>query len=112
MAWDEIYGRKQLKLFLDDVRDKPVQYDIAVKTVHEAKAYIITGKVVAISFDHDLGTEETGYDLAKFIEEQAYHGNIKRISWNIHSANPVGAANIRAAMKNADKYWDKHEENP
>lgn len=108
-----MYERKQMRLWLDDVREKPgLRYDTHVKTVHEAKGYIMSGKVVAISFDHDLGTEETGYDLAKWIEEQAYHGKVQRISWDIHSANPVGAANIRAAMKNADKYWDKHEENP
>lgn len=99
-----------IKIWLDDIREMPItHFNVHAKTVHDAMMYIRTGEVAAISFDHDLGTEETGYDLAKFVEKLAYNNEIPRISWNVHSQNPVGAANIRAAMKKADQYWEGHE---
>lgn len=47
-----------------------------------------------ISFDHDLGEERTGYDLAKFIVEY----EIKIGGFDIHSMNPVGAFNIKQLL--------------
>ena len=43
-----------------------------------------------IDFDHDLGEEKTGYDLAKYILEH----DIKIGGFAIHSMNPVGINNI------------------
>jgi hypothetical protein len=45
---------------------------------------------VYISFDHDLGYDLTGYDVAKYIVEN----NIKIDGFTVHSMNPVGAKNI------------------
>ena len=68
-------------------------------------------KNIHISFDHDLGDNRlSGYDLAKWVERRAHLNQIKRITWDIHSANPVGRKNIEMAMSNADKYWTQHEE--
>jgi hypothetical protein len=44
-----------------------------------------------ISFDHDLGAEETGMDLAKWMARQG----IKPAEWKVHSANVSGAENMR-----------------
>ena len=44
-----------------------------------------------ISFDHDLGEDKTGYDIAKYIVEN----NINIGGFNIHSMNVVGRKNIR-----------------
>lgn len=63
------------------------------------------GIIHFVSFDHDLGIGKTGYDIAKWIEQKAYEGKIKKLKWEIHSANPVGEKNIRMAMENADRYW-------
>jgi DNA-binding PadR family transcriptional regulator len=41
-----------------------------------------------------LGEEKTGYDIAKFIEEQVYTGNMDCPEWQIHSSNPTGRKNI------------------
>ena len=43
-----------------------------------------------IDFDHDLGEEKTGYDLAKYLLEH----NINIGGFSIHSMNPVGRKNI------------------
>ena len=48
----------------------------------------------------------SGYDVAKYIEKMAYFDHYsKPISWQIHSANPVGRDNIIQAMTKAWKYW-------
>lgn len=56
-----------------------------------------------ITFDHDLGDAgiETGYDLAKWIVAGELDGKIKipkNFSFNVHSANPVGAKNIQSLL--------------
>lgn len=98
-------------LYIDDVRPCPPDFDLHALNGKDALLAISTGKIIGISFDHDLGPEPemTGYDVAKQIEEWAYAGKIKRMEWQIHSANPVGRKNIEMAMMNADKYWSKHE---
>lgn len=93
-----------MKLFLDDVRDCPEGFTLC-RTVGQAKHYLFSGKVVFISFDHDLGeNQSSGYDLATFIENLVYYKLIKCPDWDIHSANPVGRKNIAAAMNNAWKF--------
>ena len=96
-----------MKLWLDDVRTPPDETWTWVKTCQEAMNRLVYNDVVHVSFDHDLGTELTGYDLAKEIEKMAYHRILPSITWSIHSANPVGRRNIEMAMMNADKYWGK-----
>lgn len=108
-----------IDLWLDDERD-PEDTRIQevfgsftgmvwVKTAEAAINRLVAGNVRYVSFDHDLGTTKTGYDVAKWIEEQAYLGTIPRLNWSIHSLNPRGAKYISSAMSNADKYWEADE---
>ena len=93
-----------MKLWLDDIHQKPKGYDLHAKTVEEAWTYIINLRITHISFDHDLGKNKlTGYDLACRIEKAAYQGIRYVKTWDIHSANPVGAARIKMAMESFDK---------
>lgn len=93
------------EIFLDDIRNPPENFQgVICRTAEEAIKLIKTGEVTFISFDHDLGTEMTGYDVAKFIEEEVYYGRIDCPKWKVHSANPVGAQNIKQAMMNAEQY--------
>jgi len=62
------------------------------------------GKVSFISFDHDLGTDLGGHDVATEIETLVHDGKILMPEWAVHSANPVGEAEITAAMKSAEKF--------
>jgi hypothetical protein len=90
-----------MRLYLDDLRPTPDGFTARVYTAQEAIDMLKTNMVEHISFDHDLGEPEngTGYDVAKWIEYQvATNPDFKAPSWEIHSANPVGAKNIRAAM--------------
>lgn len=99
-----------MKLWVDDVREMPKDFDVWAKTYEEAIKYLQTGEVTKISLDHDLGTEKTGYDIAKFIRLSArYYKKFKRFDWIVHSKNPVGAMNIITALVDAEYYWDYWE---
>lgn len=101
-----------MRVWLDDERPIRDGYDIHVKTAAEAIELLETGKVKKISLDHDLGSEDhdkTGNAVAKWIEAAAYFNKVPRIDINIHSANPVGCKNMRAAVEAANKYWEKWE---
>jgi hypothetical protein len=103
-----------MRLYLDDLRPTPrhvwyddtLSYTHSPKTAWEAIDLLRTGQVEFISFDHDLGpvTAGTGYDVARWIENEAGTNPDFRVpDWTVHSANPVGAANIQRAMLNADR---------
>lgn len=105
-----------MKLWLDDQIDDPEAPDrhvpdgwVGVKTPKEAIRFIKTGKVLEISFDHDLGERwwGNGYTVARFIEREAFFGKLRPISFSIHSANPVGAQNILMSMRRASQFWDE-----
>lgn len=96
-----------MRIWLDDLRKMPVGYDIHVTTAQQAIELLGNKGVTDISLDHDLGQEEcgTGYDVALWIERQAFLGFLPPLYWQIHSANPVGRSNIEIALNNADHYW-------
>lgn len=94
-----------MRIFLDDVRMPPDGDWMIVRSASPAMALVLSGNVTHISFDHDLGEELSGYAVACCIEAAAYYNKIPRMTWEIHSANPVGRENIRRAMENADRYW-------
>jgi hypothetical protein len=98
-----------MRIWLDDIRPMPDGFDYWATSAIEIIPRLKNGECDYISFDHDLGDgKPTGYDLAKAIERYAYVGKMKKIGWDIHSANPVGKANIEMAMKSAERFWN-HE---
>ena len=102
-----------MKIWLDDKRPMPWNFDMHVFTAKEAVDCLVTYNVTHISLDHDLGDKELvgdGYQVAKWIEEKAFLNKIKRFTWALHTQNPVGEANMRAALTKADEYWTKHEQ--
>lgn len=91
-------------LFLDDFRspiDRSVSWTVC-RTAEEAQELVLSqGCPQLISFDHDLGEAMTGYDFAKWLIEQNETGGItipSDFKFKVHSANPVGAQNIRAIL--------------
>lgn len=98
-----------MRVWLDDIREKPADFDIWVKTASECIELLKTGNVSFIDFDHDLGDEDpknTGYTVAYYIMEHAYYGDLPPlVNYHIHSSNPVGTNNIRYAMEQAYVYW-------
>lgn len=106
MIKEEVINEDPIKLFLDDIRFPVDDSWSIVRTAEDAIAFLATGRVVEISFDHDLGDDsKTGYDVAKYIEEEVFFGRMECPKWGIHSANPVGIENIKVCMNKAEEYY-------
>lgn len=98
------------KLYLDDLRDLPDESYILARSYEEAILYVKhNGIPPFISFDHDLGVDEdekllpTGFDFAKWLVEMDMDNIYKfpeNFSFYVHSANPVGKANIESYLSN------------
>lgn len=100
MTWD---------LFLDDVRNPGVQGWIIARNVKQAKDLIEkNGFPEFISFDHDLGDDETSMELVNWMIEEDLNNEgcviPKDFSFAVHSANPVGAKNIQAKLESYLEY--------
>jgi len=99
-------------LWLDDVRPMPQEFSHHAKTAEEAIELLKTMEFDRISLDHDLGIGHgTGYDVARYIEEAAYLGQMKPAQFSLHTANPVGRDRMCACLRNAMKYWAKEDGN-
>lgn len=92
--------KNQIKIWIDDVRTPPKNYiwckdaETALRIIDYYSHYNNENEIVEISFDHDLGEEMSGYDIAKYLVE--YEIPIK--GFRIHSANPVGRFNIEQLL--------------
>lgn len=107
-----------MKIWIDDMcdvdcdRKTPAGW-IGCKTPLQACRFLKSGKVTHVSFDHDLGDDVigSGYTIARYVEKLAYNRKIPRLSWSIHSSNPVGSKAIHQAMMNAEKFWTSFNDN-
>lgn len=69
------------------------------------------------SFDHDLqcfdenGDEKTGYDCVKWLCSYCMEHNIDldKLSYVVHSKNPVGAQNITSYIENCRKFQNDNQ---
>lgn len=106
------------KMYLDDLRNPPDRSWVVVRSVAAAQEYIFTyGYPSVISFDHDLGMkgkilpnglwvgeeeeQPTGYDLAKWLCEKDMDApwmSSRKFRYEVHSANPIGSANIHGYL--------------
>lgn len=96
---------KEIYIYIDDMRQPLIPGALWVKSYDEAiaalKAIQSTSEItlmpfsLVVDFDHDLGEDKTGYDIAKWLIEE-YHYTA---SFRIHSMNSVGANNIRQLLK-------------
>jgi len=101
-----------MKLWVDDIRPKPDDFDLHAKTTDAAVELLSSKNITEISLDHDLGDETvvgSGYRIAIWIEHAAYRNQIPRLKWSLHTANPVGKKKMEAALDTADYHWDYHE---
>jgi hypothetical protein len=99
-----------LYIFLDDIRMPPDDCWLAVRTADAAYELIRNafGQEMTISLDHDLGENiPTGYDLLNWLENDiARNPDFRpRITFQIHSANPVGRANMERAITSIERWF-------
>src|SRR5690606_41986839 len=92
-----------MNVFLDDVRNPARCIEgygysdwVWVRTAEEAIELLRSGKVKAISLDHDLGIgQKTGYDVLLWMEEHDVWPETIRI----HSMNAVGRQRMLAVLE-------------
>ena len=103
-----------MKLWLDDWREKPAEYDIHVKTAADAIAALERGGITEISLDYDLGKyddeiSDTGRAVAAWIARGAWDGTVPRMKWKIHSDNVQGREIMLRMLEQAERYWTENE---
>lgn len=106
--FDEKKNSQEWKLYIDDLRIPPDDSFVIARTMEEAQKCIKQfGMPIFISFDHDLGMDETenllptGYDFAKWLVEMDLDGTLtipSDFTFQVHSQNPVGAKNIQTYL--------------
>jgi hypothetical protein len=94
-----------MRVFLDDERNPKLHYDVIWRSWSDAVAFISRHGLTQInhvSFDHDLGSALSGKDVAQLIVEYDMMTNTlpKDFTFNVHSANPIGKANIESYLNN------------
>lgn len=98
-----------MKLWIDDVRPAPDGWTLA-QTSKDAILAICTAldnddHEFEISFDHDLGGDDTTIPVVNYLEEQIVNGlRLHRFNWHIHSANPVGRVNLNLALTSIERF--------
>ena len=116
---------EKMRLYLDDVRTPKNDEWIVVRNYDEfVKTIKLKGleNFEVISLDHDLGdsamieyytnvknnytleynniSEKTGYDAAKYLVAESMNKQIPLPQIYVHSANPIGSANIMGYVNN------------
>lgn len=80
-------------LLIDDVRTFDVEH--IARTPEEAKRILKEQNITHLYLDHDLGVDESGYDIVNWAIE-----NDCLPKWiQIVSMNPVGRMNIERALR-------------
>lgn len=101
-----------IKVWIDDIREAPEGY-IWCRSTNNALRFITQNKdyIELIDIDHDAGDyQKDGGDFIAVLKElerlsrnprwsPVYKDVIKRYSFRLHSANPVGVQNMRAIIQ-------------
>lgn len=86
-------------LFIDDLRNPPPGDWVVCRSSESAlEAVKARGMPSFISFDHDLGGEDTTMVFLRRLTNELWDGTSSPPEYHVHSANPVGAINIHSFM--------------
>lgn len=90
------------RLFIDDLRFPTTPDWFVARNSYEAiSALCLYGCPQEIAFDHDLGGQDTAMVFVKKFADMLLDGEIslpEGFKYSVHSANPVGAENIKSFM--------------
>ncbi len=105
-----------LRVYLDDERAPPDDGWTLVRWPEEAIALLETGRVEALSLDHDLGDEgdrRTGYTVLLWIEEQvATRGCVPPREIRVHSANTSARQKMELAIRSIRRLAERTDAQP
>lgn len=101
-----------MKVYLDDIREAPEGWE-RVYWPDEAIGLLVSGQVVEISLDHDLGDDErgTGYDVVLWIEEAVATRDFCPPRIHVHSANSSAREKMERGIAAIEAIYAKHLEN-
>jgi len=104
MKLRDIFEKKELKVYLDDVRKPPKGWTL-VRWPDEVIDMLKKGNVDEISLDHDLGDDKrgTGYDVLTWIEKEVVLKGFNPPIINIHTANISARKKMESAVKSIYK---------
>lgn len=92
-----------MRLFIDDIRNPSEDY-IVLRSSEDAIQFIKqNGWPEFISFDHDLGGDDTTMVFLKRLVNEVWDGKTMPPDYIVHSANPIGSKNIVSFMES----WKK-----
>lgn len=97
------------KMFIDDERF-PVSDDFVIVRSSEDAINLATDKGIPsfISFDHDLGGDDTSIVFIKWLVDFMIDNDLtlpENFEYYVHSQNPVGKSNIESWMNNIMKHF-------
>jgi hypothetical protein len=93
-----------MQLYLDDVRFPPNNQFILARSSAEALDVVKKlGWPTFMSLDHDLGGQDTTMVFLRQLVAALWDGVSAPPQYSVHSANPVGKANIVSFMES----WKK-----
>lgn len=92
-----------MRMYLDDIRNPKEMGWLISRTSQDAINWMTKISCPSyISFDHDLGGDDTAIVVVNWMIERDLDSNgefiPKDFEFNVHSANPVGAANITSKL--------------
>ena len=97
------------KMFIDDERYPVDDTWVICRNSTAAILYIEqNGLPVYISFDHDLGGNDTSILFINWLIDYLLDNELvlpKDFSYYVHSQNPIGAENIRSKMNGIIDYF-------
>jgi hypothetical protein len=79
-------------LLIDDIRDLNV--DVIARTPDAGKKLLALGGWECVFMDHDLGFDETGYDVTKWALAEGFMPDKVQLV----TSNPVGRQNMAKAL--------------
>jgi hypothetical protein len=91
-----------MKLYLDDIREAPKGWKLTT-TATETINYLISNQITELSLDHDLGIDETGYDVLLWIEEEVILNNFLPPKIHIHTSNSSARIKMLQAVQQIKK---------
>jgi hypothetical protein len=97
------------KLFIDDERFPVDESFVIARTSQEAIQLVRSrGMPSEISFDHDLGGEDTAMVFLRWLTDQLIDGAVAfpdNFQFSVHSQNSVGVQNIQGLMAGLLKHF-------
>ena len=99
-----------LRIWLDDIRPCPRDFDLRCTTAAELIAVLERGcsreiRVAYVSLDHHLGSGGTGMQVAQWIANEANRRRLPKFGWEVHTDNAVMKAAMEFVLFGADRAW-------